>query len=512
MEVLKKAAPKKPPKNVFARDTAKISEKEIQNNENQEITWFWSKDSEKNFCRVNHTKFIQFLETQGFGRYELENGYIYIYEQNNQISEVTPNYIQDHFLKFLNEFFDNPPENYDPDKNGTKELVSEVFYRNPQTYFSDAKLSLLQAVVPDFKRDTADSAFFYYINGFVKVDKTGLYFFDYFQLKGKIWKKQILPRNYATGGNSEKVFEKFVFNISGKKEQRFKAIKTIIGFLLHNYFDYKLFAVNFTDSQLSDFDEGRTGKTILGRAIGQMRNQIEIAGKTFDPTNERKYRQLNIQTQNVHINDARNNLYFEALFNDITDGIKVLNLYKEPFNIFCKMLISSNKPLAVYGASATARVVEFEFSDYYSKDYSPENEFKMWFFRDWSADDWADFDGFMLRCSLAFFQFGVIKPEEINLAHRKLIKDTSREFFHFMEDSFYPTNGISDFGLGKEFLVRDLYQKFQNDYSENFEHQKILPLQTFTKNLSRYAQLKQLRIIDRRSGAKRYMIIEKIEK
>ena len=110
------------------------------------------------------------------------------------------------------------------------------------------------------------------------------------------------------------MFSKFVFNISGQNDKRFESLKTLIGYLLHGFFETKMKAVNLTDSTISENAEGRSGKTLLGRAIALIKMVCEISGKDFDPTNKHKYSSVNLDTQIVFLNDLRKRFDFETLF------------------------------------------------------------------------------------------------------------------------------------------------------------------------------------------------------
>ncbi len=167
----------------------------------------------------------------------------------------------------------------------------------------------------------------------------------------------------------------------------------------------KLFCTIFTDSRISEDGEanGRTGKTLIVRGLGNMLNTderatvfVEVNGKDFDPKNKFKFSQCRLDTQLIHINDIFKNYDIDNSFNDITDGINVDKKNDKPFKIFAKMIFSTNKTILINGESSKDRVKVFEFADYYSSKFSPIMEFKQWFFDDWNAMEYARFDRFMM--------------------------------------------------------------------------------------------------------------------
>jgi len=464
--------------------------------------WYPEKDKDGNIktCKVDHLKCIDFLREQGIRRYDVQEDFTFIKITDNIIQEVTTTYIQDFVIDYIKTFYTTNKKN----EEITEEQVLNAFYRSPNIYFSKSKLSLIGNETLEINQDELDCSYFYFINGFVEVSKSCIRLRPYVELKGFIWKDQIIEREFNPNAAEKSNFQTFIFNISGQKESRFQSLKTIIGYLLHSFYDYQLKAVNLTDSKIGDFDEGRTGKTLFGRALGKTKNLVELAGKSFNAEDEKKYMEVGIGTQIVHINDAKNNLNFELLYNDITDGMRVRKLYLKPFIVHAKLIISSNKPLAVHGSSAKARVIEFEFADHYSKDYTPEHEFGEWFFRDWNSEAWECFDAFMINCSHEYFIYGLIEPDEINLSQRKLINETAKEFAEFM-DSCFSSDSFPFIVFGKEFDKKELYNRFVREYEDYGDGRNKITQRRFTRWLQIYAVNKKLSYREDKSGDLRSM-------
>jgi outer membrane receptor for Fe3+-dicitrate len=125
-------------------------------------------------------------------------------------------------------------------------------------------------------------------------------------------------------------------------------------------------AVNSTDSSLERGNNGRTGKTILAKGIGKLRVYGEINGKDFDATNTHKYQDLNLDTQFVNLNDVKKGFKLEWVYNDITEGLMVEKKNQNPFRNYANIVICSNLPLELNGASDKDRIVEFEFANYFN--------------------------------------------------------------------------------------------------------------------------------------------------
>lgn len=456
--------------------------------------------------KIDHLKFIEFLRFSGFRRYDINQDFIFIRIRQKIIEEVTVHRIMDEVLKYI-ESIDELRLEID---GITKDELSSKFYTSPAIFFNDKKLSMLgvqQNLV--LNSDMKDSSFIYYENGFVKCSANGFELLPYKELDGYVFRNQIKNRKFEKY-SSDGMFKQFVFNIAGKKEQRFLALQTMIGYLLHSFYETKMKAVNLTDSSISDNAEGRTGKTLLGRAISYIKNVCEISGKDFDPTNKHKYSTAKLDTQIVFLNDLQKRFNFENLFNDISDLITVDKKNLQPFAIRAKMLIASNDTFQIEGASAKDRVIEFELADYYNANFSPENEFGVWFFRDWDQNEWLRFDNFMIECLSLYLKCGVIEADPINLEKRKQIQHTNRDFVEFMD---YKIKDC-EIRLGGEYNKRTLHEEFLENYPDYRNDRWLKMTANFVKYLKIYAAhspaLKGI-ISERKSNGQSLIQFKKVE-
>jgi len=427
--------------------------------------------------KIDHRKFILHLLKSGFRRFDINDDFIFVKIRHRIIHEVTITSIQDEVIHYIETLSQN-----ELDGITTEELLSK-FYTSPAIYFNRIKLSMLGAE-KNLKliTDTKDSGFIFYSNCFVKCTASGYQAYAYTELYGHVFRDQIKQRRFNTF-SPEGMFKQFVFNISGKNEQRFEALKTMIGYLLHSFYETKMKAVNLTDSTISDNAEGRTGKTLLGRAISYIKNVCEISGKDFDPTNKHKYSTAKLDTQIVFLNDLRKRFDFESLFNDISDAITVDQKNLQPFTIRAKMLIAANDTFRVEGASAKDRVIEFELANHYSADFSPQDEFGVWFFRDWDEDEWLSFDNFMMGCLTLYLKNGVVEADSINLEKRKQIQHTNSDVVEFLDEKI--KNG--ELRCGTDYDKNSLHIEFIKKYPDYINDKWLKSTANFTKYLKTYA-------------------------
>jgi hypothetical protein len=429
--------------------------------------------------KIDHLKFIEFLRFSGFRRYDINENYIFIKIEQRIIEIITVHRIMDEVIIYINSI-----DELHLDIDGiTRDELKSKFYTSPAIFFNDKKLSML-GVQSNLvmNADTKENGFIYYENGFVKCSADGSEILSYEKLDGYVFKDQIKKRKFRKD-TDDGMFRNFVFNISGKNEQRFKSLQTMIGYLLHSFYETKMKAVNLTDSSISDNAEGRTGKTLLGHAISFIKNVAEISGKDFDPTNKHKYSAAKIDSQIVFLNDLQKRFNFESLFNDISDAITIDRKNMQPFTIRAKMLIAANDTFRIEGASAKDRVIEFELADHYNADYSPEDEFGVWFFRDWNEIEWLSFDNFMINCLSLYLKEGVIEADPINLDKRKQIQYTNQDFVEFLDEKILNEELKRGFDYDKTMLHTEFLEK----YPEFKEDRWFKRTANFTKSLKTYA-------------------------
>lgn len=471
---------------------------------------FWYSDLPDKFgerkWHIDHRKFIEHLRHSGFHRYDINDDYIFIYIKHRVIEEIPITRFKDEVIHYIN--------NLNEKKLGgiTREQLLSMFYTSPDTYFNSSKLSMLgleKNLV--LNADTKDSGFIYYSNGFVRCSADGYQLYPYDKLDGYVFRKQVKDRKFIKGP-SDGMFKKFASNITGGNEQRLKSLQTLIGYLLHSFFEAEIKAVSLTDSSISENAEGRTGKTLIGYAISHIKNVCEISGKSFKADNKHRYESAKIDTQIVFLNDLLQEFDFECLFNDISDRITVDRKSMHPFTIRAKMLIAANDTFRIEGESAKARIFEFELANYYNKDFTPKIDLGAWFFgNEWAENDWLSFDNFMIECLSLYLKHGVIEAEPINLEKRhQLGVIKNRDVIEFFDKKIEEKELIRNV----EYDKRELHEEFLEQYPEYREDRLYKKGSNFTKHLKIYAsyspELKGV-ISERRTNGRYLIRFEKKE-
>lgn len=473
------------------------------------VTWpFFTEEyaQDGNFkgIKINKLKFIELLKSFGYSRFQTEEGkeYQFVQIKENIITHCNRHDIIDHLEIFINKEYDF--EKAKDIQFTDSEILLNKFYDGIRTYFNNelfARVKQEHEII--LNSDLKDRMYFYYRNGFVEVTRNGYELKAYEEMNGSTWDHQVLERDFQKikdfpemAGNHG-IFADFIYKLSGQETQRFIAFMTVIGYLCHDFYGYKLKAINFTDSRLSDVDDGRSGKTLLAKMLGRVRSYTEINGKDFNPRQREKYEKANLGTQIMHLNDVKANFPLEFIFNDITEGYMVKKLYMDPFRNKSKFIVSSNRTLNIEGGSQRDRIIPIEVSEYFSVDHSPEDEYEVWFpdnpeiDDNWSKEEWAKFDNFIALCGVHFLQKGIVIPASINLEERTLRNHTSEEFVEWMDDKlrdYKKAETLHEARFDKKELREEFWKAHSGSFSKKFE--SIFTARLFNKWLKRYAQLR----------------------
>ncbi len=307
-------------------------------------------------------------------------------------------------------------------------------------------------------RDTKDTTYFYFKNGFVSVNsKTGVFLNDYSSLKnsGKfIWEKSINEHSINIQDPRPSIFEQFCKNVCTHDQvnpdgissapkvdvSRYKALKTVIGYLLTRYNSPSLAkAIILTDGQISDTPEGGTGKTILAESISKLREQAILDGKTHRPSQDNfAFQNMSVATESLLLDDVKYNFNFENYFSKITSSHEFEEKYKKktrfPKKDNPKTTITVNFTIKGIGNSHERRKYEFEVYPYYNKKKTPEDDFGILF--EWEPDEWDAFYNFMFSCVTAFYNAGsqLLTYHSTTMELKKLQAVTGGAFLDFADD------------------------------------------------------------------------------
>jgi hypothetical protein len=384
---------------------------------------FWDRN-DRGVIKIIHIQFKQFLEDNGFYKYCPEGGknYIFVKVTNNLIDHTSEKEIKDFVLTHLLELDDVAVYNYFADNT---------------RFFKEEFLSMLSTIEIYFIADSKEASYLYYKNCAIKITKDGVTTLDYLDLGGYVWKDHVIDRNFTLCSVTSRCdFKKFVSNINGGDESRVRTMESTIGFLLHGYKNLSFCpAVILNDEVISDNPEGGTGKGLLMNALSKMKKLVVIDGKSFAFERSFAYQLVSADTQILCFDDVRKHFDFERLFSVVTEGLtlekKNKDAIKIPFAKSPKIAITTNYAIKGAGNSFARRKWELELHQYYTKEFTPLDEFGKLMFGDWNDDDWCEFDNYMIGCLTNYLKTGLVKSKFVNLKIRQLSAETCHEFIEW---------------------------------------------------------------------------------
>ncbi len=229
---------------------------------------------------------------------------------------------------------------------------------------------------------------------------------------------------------------------------------TAIGYLLHKYRDKSCEkAVIAMDGKLSEVGEsnGRTGKSIVGFALGEVIPQCYIGAKSKDLESDPFiFEEVTEKTDNIFLDDVRANIDFEFFFPIITGRLAVNSKGLKKFTLdnkdTPKLYLTTNHAINGSSSSFKDRQALIAFSDYYNEEFKPVDDFGSNFFDEWDERQWNLFYNFMADCLRLYFQAadqgwgynhsGLIQPPTERLDQRRLRQFIGEDFLTWAGEYF----------------------------------------------------------------------------
>ncbi len=179
----------------------------------------------------------------------------------------------------------------------------------------------------------------------------------------------------------------------------------------------------------------------------------------------------------------------------VTEGLtlekKNKDAIKIPFSKSPKISITTNYAIKGAGNSFARRKWELEFHQYYSKSFTPLDEFGKLMFGDWNDDDWCEFDNYMIGCLRSYLKTGLVKSKFVNLKIRQLSAETCHEFIEWC-GLIDGQDGSVNLESGIRLYKNDLYFAFIDEYPDYGPKSRMTISRTrFYKWLVSYALFKE---------------------
>lgn len=381
--------------------------------------------------------------------------------------------------------------------------VLEMFTKGVNTFTTTKKLEFLPQIEFVSDKDPKDAAWFYFSNTAVKITRNSIDLIPYSSLSHPIWKNRILKREFKMPSSSRGQFFEFMWLISKKDLDRFLALQTALGYLLHRFNDPSLPKVIILIDEGISTDgsaNGGTGKGLLAQAIGSCKNLEVIDGQQIKSDSRFKNQRINTTTDVILFDDVSKKFSLDELKSMVTSGITVEKKGKDEIQISFKdgpkIMINSNYVvLGSGGVTDSRRRYEFEVASYFNDRKTPIIEFGNLFFDEWNQDEWNRFDLLMMENTQAFLKNSLVEATPINLTKNKLICCTNPEFRLFSKNEF-----VNDVWLEKELL----FSKFKSGYPVH----KNTTSHQFTKWVKEYGKIYGLEYDSKNPGGVQQFILK----
>lgn len=431
-------------------------------NASKPVTAFWE-INDKGKVRIDSKQFLKFIATNGFGIYKRnsENERWHFIKISNMIVDIVSVLeIKQYVLDYV-------------EKHAPEPVFDELQMKN--RYFESTYLNALPLIEIEQIKDTVDASYIFFNNYYYEITAEKQVKKSYIDLGGKhIWRRQICKKNIEKIVDyKEHDFNKFILRAIGNDIDKYKMICSAIGYLCHTFKKKRLTKLIYScdrgQGELDGMPMGGTGKELAFQCLYYVRSVTPIDGMVYDKRDKFNFQSVSEDTQIVMINDYVGDI--KELFNKITGHFEVEKKQKDKiildFENAPKLLVNSNNSPKGFANSFKRRLLTIEFSDHYSENYTPADEFgDKDFFLDWNQDDFNALYSFIFGCIQYYLKYGLFYKEIDMKAnyYKQLCKNTSTDFAEY----FYDNQQITEWASG-----RMLYNDYLNEAGENITFQEF---------------------------------------
>lgn len=385
--------------------------------------------------------------------------------------------------------------------------VHLVFAESIDSRLSIPKLLQLQLLVTNAGRPTADAQRFYYRNSQLRISGKDI---EVSALKGPVWEENLIDRQFQrerifeafepdgrgsfrvrlTDAGRESEFLTYLLRTCDMWDGRMRTAQqdgefwrhvanriTSIGYLLRDYRDMgEDKAVVAMDATMVEVgvNNGRSGKSLVGKALKQMVSQAFIDGPNLENNDQFIFSDVRKTTRNVFLDDIKQEFDFTKFKSRITGelnvNVKQGGRFVIPYNESPKFYLTSNHALDGLDPSCMARIVFMSFSSWYHDGHSPETEFGHLFFEGWDERQWQLFDNLMAECVMIYIRSaegrwgapnkGLISPPMDDLNRRTYRQEMGETFLAWAELYFGPGSG----NLDRRIARKTIYEAYLDEY------------------------------------------------
>lgn len=452
----------------------------------KETTTFWSINDENGKLGPEIVQLYDFLGERGFRKRTLvgkESTEVELYQQSSffiqktstpqKINEVT-GYLEKEYKQMTTRTIDYPRKGpvtytYEP-----REILEKIVKYGWGKIFSENNWNHLPELDVKMMRHTREKAYFYFRNGYVEITAKGSKLHKYDTLSGSyIFRDYLVNRDISVidvdsdverkFGSKGVDFLDFLAKVSGivdnditaDQVEKFKYLRRLIGFLLH---DYKQQGLTDFCVILCDDNTGGSGKGLIIQALEQLTSVAKLDCRKdvgiYDPDD------LTERTRIKVYNDVQPSFNFGNAYVEITDGGTIRHMYGSPravpYKDTWKDLITSNYIIRGNNGPDQRRQRVFSMNAFFDQNNTVQDYYNQSFFsEDWTPKDWNFFYNLMFQCVQEW------------LAADYHVRYTDKEYQERKLESEYPMEFreyVDGLGRGMYHKTGDLYWGFKEHH------------------------------------------------
>lgn len=284
------------------------------------------------------------------------------------------------------------------------------------------------------------------------------------------------------------VFEMFINKVISEDYLSNGFIHKVIGYLIHSYIKPPLRrAVILTDEGGdASTPRGGTGKGLFVAAIGKIRNVCRIDLRTQSLKSQFAFSQITQSTRIVFMDEAPASFDFKDVYSMITEGISVEKKYQNSYTItgeyMPKIIIASNAGIKGIATSDARRRVDIKFKNYYNERFTPFDDFRHTFFKDWDDEEWHRFFYFILMC-ISHWLKNMHWNDEMSYTDKDIVTNIGSDNKDFFDGIMFARN--------TEYYI----EKLLDEYLEYIGGNASIKKTTFVSMLKKYLDMKGIRYI-----------------
>lgn len=421
--------------------------------------------------KTSPKQYADFLEQNKFVRVtEAGNDTITIFKDSNNVidhfnhkTDIVP-FLKDNINDFITDVIENT-------------LAKDCFNAIQQSYL------LLDPIPLNYNRDTKTTFGIPFKNGFAefnnKTIETKLK--EYKAVNGFFAPHPAQGRNYTQNDiEIQSIFEVFLCMVSTGKDPRtesltdsenktFTGFCSMIGYLVHTYKDESFNpAIILSDKGSNNLSRnGGRGKSLITKAVAEVRNVMLKAGAEFDPNYLFIFSDLTKSHQVYVIDDVMAGFNYNSLYTQISGGINCQRKGKPAtmidFKESPKFVITTNWSYRVEenSTSTQRRFFEYQLTDYFNLNRTPKQVFGHVLFDDWNCTEWQRFYSFIFGCVATYLNNGLQRIEYNKTEDNYRANFNNDVTADEMERIMNEVLGLQSFGVS-DFLT--IYKRLDNPF------------------------------------------------